>query len=206
MRLSLSLLCIFWLGGCAERNSPAGEGGIRMRYLDAGLTGLDLSLTSGGIPSREILEVKGCGLALIDFDSDGDLDVFAPNGATLEAPEKGPGCRMFENLGGLKFVDATVRLGLGLRRWSFGVAVGDYDGDGHDDLFVACYGPNVLLRNKEGEGFEDVSEEAGISDGGWGTGCAFADTDGDGDLDLYVCNYLAFDPANPPPRATFKKT
>ncbi|MFP6631722.1 MAG: CRTAC1 family protein [Planctomycetota bacterium] len=206
MRLSLSLLCIFWLGGCAEHNSPAGEGGIRMSELDAGSTGLDLSLTSGGTPSREILEVKGCGLALIDFDSDGDLDVFAPNGATLEAPEKGPGCRMFENRGGLRFVDATARLGLGLRRWSFGVAVGDYDGDGHDDLFVACYGPNVLLRNKAGESFEDVSEEAGVSDGGWGTGCAFADTDGDGDLDLYVCNYLAFDPANPPPRATFKKT
>jgi hypothetical protein len=206
MRRLAFLLLLPWLGGCSEPASPDAGSGIRMSELTAESTGLDLTLTSGGTPSREILEVKGCGLALIDFDSDGDLDVFAPNGATLESPEEGPGCRMFENKGGLRFVDATERLGLSLRRWSFGVAVGDYDGDGHDDLFVACYGPNVLLRNKAGGAFEDVSEEAGISDGGWGTGCAFADTDGDGDLDLYVCNYLAFDPASPPPRAAFKKT
>ena len=206
MRRLAFLLLLPWLGGCSEPASPDPGSGIRMSELTAESTGLDLTLTSGGTPSREILEVKGCGLALIDFDSDGDLDVFAPNGATLESPEEGPGCRMFENKGGLRFVDATERLGLSLRRWSFGVAVGDYDGDGHDDLFVACYGPNVLLRNKAGGAFEDVSEEAGISDGGWGTGCAFADTDGDGDLDLYVCNYLAFDPASPPPRAAFKKT
>ena len=207
---SILWLAFCALGGCAEQPPPAGRRavgpGIRMGEPAAASTGLDLVLTSGGTPSREILEVKGCGLALIDFDSDGDLDIFAPNGATLAAPEEGPGCRMFENRGELKFVDATVRLGLGLRRWSFGVAVGDYDGDGHDDLFIACYGPNVLLRNKAGGGFEDVSEAAGIADGGWGTGCAFADTDGDGDLDLYVCNYLAFDPEKPPSRAAFKKT
>ena len=207
---SILWLALCALGGCAEQPPPAGRKavgpGIRMGEPAAASTGLDLVLTSGGTPSREILEVKGCGLALIDFDSDGDLDVFAPNGATLAAPEEGPGCRMFENRGELKFVDATVRLGLGLRRWSFGVAVGDYDGDGHDDLFIACYGPNVLLRNRAGGGFEDVSEAAGIADGGWGTGCAFADTDGDGDLDLYVCNYLSFDPEKPPSRAAFKKT
>jgi len=205
LSIALSLL-----GGCVEQGEPGSQvadgSGIRMSELAAGSTGLDLVLTSGGTPSREILEVKGCGLALIDFDSDGDLDIFAPNGATLAAAEAGPGCRMFENQGGLNFVDATARLGLGLRRWSFGVAVGDYDGDGHDDLFVSCYGPNVLLRNKSGGGFEDVSDAAGIADGGWGTGCAFGDTDGDGDLDLYVCNYLAFDPSNPPPRTTFKRT
>ncbi|MFP6738282.1 MAG: CRTAC1 family protein [Planctomycetota bacterium] len=201
--------CLF-LAGCGDSPSSSvsspGKTGIRMSELDAANTGLDLVLTSGGTPSREILEVKGCGLALIDFDSDGDLDVFVPNGATLESPERGPGCRLFENRGGLRFSDATERLGLQLRRWGFGVAVGDYDGDGFDDIYIACYGPNVLLRNKGGRGFEDVSDAAGVADGSWGTGCAFADTDGDGDLDLYVCNYLSFDPANPPARTAFKKT
>ena len=107
-----------------------------MSRLDASNTGLDLVLTSGAAPSREILEVKGCGLALIDFDADGDFDVFAPNGATLENPERGPGCRLFENLGGLRFSDATERLGLRLRRWSFGVTV----------MFVPHVSTAVILR------------------------------------------------------------
>jgi hypothetical protein len=88
-----------------------------------------------------------------------------------------------------------------------GVAVGDYDGDGRDDLYVTCFGPNVLLRNEttaEGPRFRDVTAEAGVGDRGWGTSAAFGDTDGDGDLDLYVVNYLEFDPAKPPPRVVFQ--
>ena len=165
-------------------------------------SGLDLDLTAGGEQPGQILEVKGGGLALVDFDGDGDHDLFAPNGATLAAPAEGPGARLFENRGDLFFRDATVDAGLEFRRWGMGVSVGDVDGDGWDDLFVACFGPDALLHNRGGR-FEERGAAAGLGDEGWGTGSALGDLDADGDLDLYLVRYLEFDPAAPPPSTRF---
>ncbi len=166
-------------------------------------TGIEVTLTSGQTPSTQILEVNGGGLGLIDYDRDGDLDLFIANGATLADPERGPGSRLYENLGGMRFADVTTAAGIDLARWAMGVSVGDFDGDGWDDLYVTCYGPNVLLRNTEGR-FTDVTGEAGVGDPSWGTTAAFGDLDRDGDLDLYVVNYLEFDAADPPPSSRFK--
>jgi len=170
--------------------------------------GLVFRTTSGGTPSREIVEVKGGGLALLDADEDGDLDVFVPNGATMEAPRAGPGCRYFanESAGGeLRFRDATDESGLTFRGWGIGVAVGDANGDGHDDLFVTCFGPNALLVG-DGQGhFRDASAESNASGADvWSAASAFGDLDRDGDLELYVANYLRFDLAQPPPYSSFK--
>jgi len=176
---------------------------IRLEVLGPDATGLDITMTSGASPSTEIIEVNGGGLGLIDYDRDGDLDLFVANGATLADPENGPGSRLYENLGGMRFVDVTSAAGIDLHRWAMGVTVGDVDGDGWDDLYVTCYGPNVLLRNVEGR-FVDVTVEAGVGDPGWGTTSAFGDLDRDGDLDLYVTNYLDFDTSNPPSRSRFK--
>jgi hypothetical protein len=174
-------------------------------------SGIDFSITCGESPSSEILEVNGGGLGLIDFDNDGDLDLFIANGATLADPEHGPGCRLFENLGGFKFRDVTQQSTIDIHRWATGVAVGDYDGDGWDDIFVSCYGQDVLLRNSGvgasggGRGsFLDMTAAAGIRDDRWSTSAAFGDLDNDGDLDLYVCNYLEFDINERPPRAKYK--
>jgi hypothetical protein len=189
------------IAGCSrpEADTPR----LRFTVLEPQQTGLNIPMTCGAMPATEILEVDGGGLGLLDYDGDGDLDVFVANGATMDDPENGPGSRLYENQGDLRFRDVTEAAGISLRRWAMGVAVGDYDGDGRDDLYVTCYGPNVLLRN-EGGRFTDVTEAAGVGDPQWATSAAFGDLDGDRDLDLYVVNYLEFDIADPPRPSRFK--
>jgi hypothetical protein len=188
-------------GTAAPPATPAGSP-LAFRELGAE-TGLDVIGVCGGMPTREILEVNGGGVALIDFDDDGDLDVFVAVGATLDDPTGGPGSRLFRNDGGLRFTDITAEAGITTRGWAFGVAVGDADGDGHDDLYITRHGTDVLLRNTGDGRFEDVTAASGLGQGDWATSAAFGDLDDDGDLDLFVVNYLAFDPAAPPPRASF---
>src|SRR6185503_14111515 len=136
-----------------------------LRFTDATAgAGAELAafrMTSGASPSREILDVNGGGAALFDFDNDGDLDLFLANGATRENTEAGPGSRLFLNDGRGRFRDATKAAGLTLRRWAMGAAAADYDGDGWDDLYVTCFGANVLLRNETGRRLRDVTGEAG---------------------------------------------
>ena len=190
--------------GCREEPAAPVVGTGAFQFEDVTeASGIDLVTVSGTTPSTQILEVKGGGLALIDFDGDGDRDLLVPNGATLDAPDRGPGARLFRNDGELSFTDVTEASGIEHRRWSFGVTVGDIDADGHDDLYIACFGPDVLLRNRGDGTFEDVTEVSGINAPGWSTGAAFADLDGDGDLDLFVTRYLDFDPRDPPPPARF---
>ncbi|MCP3902617.1 MAG: CRTAC1 family protein [Planctomycetes bacterium] len=215
LMIGVAVLPAFVLAGCdgsspdttaAPSPAPAAPATPKTaRFTDVTAeSGLGMVTTCGRVPSREILEVNGGGLALIDYDGDDDLDVFVTDGATLDEPTRGPGCRLWRNLGDLRFEDVTEEAGIDVTGWATGVAVADADGDGHDDLYIACFGPNVLLRNTGRGGFEDVTDTAGVGDDRWGTSAAFGDIDGDGDLDLYVVNYLVFDPAAPPPRATHK--
>jgi enediyne biosynthesis protein E4 len=170
-------------------------------------SGIAFTTTSGKTPSSQILEVKGGGLATLDYDDDGDFDLFVPNGATLESPRKGPGARFYVNsstLAAIRFEDATAQSGITFDRWGFGPCVLDGDGDGKDDLFVACFGEDAFFRNRGGS-FEDATAQAGLTGDAndWSTAAATGDLDLDGDLDLYVANYLEIDPANPPPPSVF---
>ncbi len=149
----------------------------------------------------QILEVNGTGLALFDFDNDNDVDLFVVNASNEP-------CRLYENVSvdSIVFVDVTEQLGIDIQGQgrANGVAVGDVNGDGFDDLYITHHGSNVLLINNNGKSFIDQTSLSGVGDSGWGTSARFGDLDGDGDLDLYVCNYLEFDPNNPPPRAKYK--
>jgi len=163
----------------------------------AGLTGVVVS----GHESRKkyILETTGTGVALFDYDNDGRIDIFIPSATTLDAPaDAGDGRpigRLYRNFGGLRFEDVTARARLARSGWGQGVCVGDYDNDGHRDLFVTYYGQSLLFRNQGDGTFEDVTEAAGfrVASPRWDTGCSFFDYDLDGRLDLVVTSYLEFD-------------
>jgi hypothetical protein len=161
-------------------------------------TNIDPTVCGAEDPTQ-IIEVNGTGLGLFDYDNDGDLDLFVVNASNQP-------CRLYENRseGSIAFHDVTEAVGIDVRRWANGVAVGDVNGDGFEDVYITCFGSNVLLLNKDGKTFTEVTEKAGVGDDGWGTSAAFGDLDNDGDLDLYVCNYLEFDVNNPPPRAKYK--
>jgi hypothetical protein len=169
----------------------------------AAAAGLSAVTVFGGKDAnRYLLETTGTGVALFDHDGDGFLDVFLVNGTTLEGFPKGqePINHLYRNRRDGTFEDVTARAGLGASGWGQGVCAGDYDNDGHEDLFVTYYGQNRLYRNRGDGTFEDVTARARLLDKKtrWGTGCAFLDYDRDGKLDLLAANYIDLDLATAP--------
>jgi len=156
---------------------------------------------SGTPEKRTIIETPGSGVALLDYDNDGWLDVFLLNGSTiaaLQGKEKPPRAMLFHNNHDGTFTDVTDKAGVANERWGFGVAVGDYDNDGWPDIYVANFGKNRLYHNNHDGTFTDVAEKAGVSLGGWSTGPTWGDYDHDGRLDLFVPGYVKFDQDHPP--------
>lgn len=148
---------------------------------------------------RLLLEVKGGGAAWIDYDGDGWLDIYLVNGNDPSRTGPQPRSYLFRNNRDGTFTDVTDAAGVGSGRYGFGVAVGDYDNDGWDDLYVTNYRGNLLYRNNGDGTFADVTARAGVgNDARWSASAAFGDVNNDGLLDLYVTNYLTFDIAAPP--------
>lgn len=148
-----------------------------------------------------ILETPGSGVALLDYDNDGWLDIYLVNGTTVPAikgREAAPRAMLFHNNHDGTFTDVTDKAGVANERWGFGVAVGDYDNDGWPDIYVSNYGKNRLYHNNHDGTFTDVAEKAGVALGGWSTGPTFGDYDHDGRLDLFVPGYVKFDIDHPP--------
>jgi hypothetical protein len=162
----------------------------------AAAAGFDARTIIGGERSkRYILETTGGGVAILDYDDDGRPDVFFVNGASLGASSTGaaPVSHLYRNNGDGTFADVTEKAGVGGNGWGQGVCAGDYDNDGHVDLFVTYYGNQILYRNNGDGTFSDVTRQSGLSSSTprWNTGCAFLDFNRDGRLDLFVSAYVA---------------
>ncbi|HGY90337.1 MAG TPA: CRTAC1 family protein [Planctomycetes bacterium] len=159
-------------------------------------SGIDFVHVNGAEGKRLLPETMGSGVAFLDFDRDGDQDLFLVNSAPWDATARrnGPTQAFYVNEGG-RFRRAEKDVGLDLCFFGMGTAVGDFDGDGWPDLYVTAVGENHLFRNVDGKRFEDVTRHAGVGGGDhWSTGAVFVDYDRDGDLDLMVLNYVTWSP------------
>ncbi len=139
--------------------------------------------------SWRIVETVNGGVALLDFDGDGRLDIYFTNGRKIDPGASPPRNALYRNLGGLRFEDVSKGSGVDDSRLSLGCAVADIDGDGRLDIYVTNDGPNALYRNTGDGKFEDIATAAGLAQVSVDSGSAFFDMDGDGDLDLYVASY-----------------
>ncbi|MFO0876123.1 MAG: CRTAC1 family protein [Gemmataceae bacterium] len=185
-----------------EETEPAAGGPLFEEV--AGRAGVEFTYRNGEEADRyTILESVGGGIALLDYDGDGLLDLYIPGGggfAGTETPRVvGLRGRLYRNLGGWKFQDVTEAvLPAGEPFYSHGAAVGDFDGDGWPDLLVTGYGRMVLYRNEGGRRLVDVTAAVGLREEQWTTSAAWVDLTGKGRPDLYVCRYLDWSFANDP--------
>ena len=163
----------------------------------AAAAGLRTPLISGGEKRKYIIETMGTGVAFLDYDNDGWMDVFLVNGSRFEPMSAGPkpANHLYRNNRDGTFQDVTNKAGLTHSGWGQSVTAADYDNDGHVDLFITYWGRNILYRNLGNGTFVDVSNSAGVvaDPRRWGSGASFIDYDLDGDLDLFVANYLTLD-------------
>ncbi|MDT4968020.1 MAG: enediyne biosynthesis protein [Acidobacteriota bacterium] len=187
---ALSLISVL-LGVTALAGSPPNE----IQFTDiTDKAGINFKHVAS--PEKKyIVESMSGGLALIDYNNDGYPDIYFVNSLTVDLVKTRGKTQsaLYRNNGDGSFTDVTDKAGVGDVGWGMGVAVGDFDNDGFDDLYVTCLGPNYLFRNNGNGTFTDVTERARVGDPHWSTGAAFVDYDNDGKLDLFVANYVDFD-------------
>jgi len=204
-----TVLYLFAQGVATRNASPVPRGTPSGKPFQAKFTdvaqqfGLSMRFASGNETSKKyIIEANGSGVAFLDYDEDGKLDLFLVNGSRLEGYSQGkePTNHLYRNIGTRGFEDVTLRAGLARSGWGSGVCAGDIDNDGHLDLYVTYWGPNSMYRNRGDGTFEDITERAGTAGPAkeWSSGCTFLDYDRDGRLDLLVTSYQAFDLATAP--------
>ncbi len=170
---------------------PVSQDPSPFRFAEiARASGIDFQHFSGMTEAKHFPTANGSGVAFLDFDGDGKLDVYYATATLLPVgtARTGPN-RLYKNLGNGQFRDVTEASGLVFAGFCHGIVVGDVDNDGDPDVFLCNYGPNALFLNNGNGTFRDVSHEAKIDRPGWSSGGAFFDMDDDGDLDLYVANY-----------------
>ena len=193
-----------WAQGVASRGvkpQPRGKPSglpFHAKFTDvAAQAGLRAPVIYGGVDRKTyILETVGSGVAFLDYDNDGWLDIFVLCGTRFEGAPEGATNRLYKNNRDGTFTDVTENAGLLRTGWVQAVTVADYDNDGFDDIFITYWGENVLYRNNGDGTFTDVTKKAGLAGAAtrWSSGCTWVDYNRDGRLDLFVADYLQFDP------------
>ena len=205
MRSVLGLVLVFsWI--LAARPEPSTEFGeaVPGKFSDVtAALGIRFQHVASHTSKKYLIETMGSGGALFDFDDDGRLDIFLVNGAPILDPSpkgsipqksgRNDWNRLYHQKSDGTFEDVTEKAGLQGTGYGMGVAVGDYDNDGYEDLFVTAYGGNKLYHNNGNGTFTDVTEQAGVGGSGWSTSAAWVDLDNDGLLDLVVLRYVQWD-------------
>jgi hypothetical protein len=196
-----SLLARLWLAPlvalCCAQPVATAQDSIQLTDV-SDRTGIQFVHTDGSDGRYFVIESFSAGLALLDYDLDGDLDIYFLNGAAIDRPagDDAPTNALYRNDGDWRFTDVTRQAGVGDTGFGMGVACGDFNNDGAPDIYVNNYGSNVLYRNNADGTFADVTASAQVGNGHKvGAGVSYLDMDADGDLDLYVANYCQFDPA-----------
>ena len=186
-RATSALVGLLLLAAAAAGQQPI----LRDVTDEAGITFEHLSAPE----KKYILESMAGGVALLDYDGDGLLDIYFVNSLTVETATRPDSARsaLYRNLGDGTFVDQAERAGVATPGWGMGVCTADVDGDGWQDIYVTAVGANRLYLNNGDGSFRDATDTAGLAAGGWSTGCGFADYDRDGDLDLFVSRYVRVD-------------
>jgi hypothetical protein len=216
LRFAVAVTGLLWFPGHAECQSPSPpihpaastnpEGSLPVPGNFVDVTeklGIHFKQEASPTSKKYLLETMGSGVALFDYDNDGRLDIFFANGARIDDPtpkgaipqkdDKRYWNRLYHQKADGTFEDVTEKAGLAGIGYSTGVAVGDYDNDGFDDLFVAGYGHSTLYHNNGDGTFTDVTASAGVAGSGWATSAAWVDYDNDGRLDLVVARYMEWD-------------
>jgi hypothetical protein len=198
------ILVAFLLAGnlAAQNSKPRSPAESAVSFTDiTHAAGIDFHLTCGSAEKRYIMDSMCGGVAVFDYDNDGWMDILLVNGSTLEDLRAGK-ChtsKLYRNNRDGTFKDVTTQAGLNTCRWGFGVAVGDYDNDGFEDVYITYLDGGVLYRNNGNGTFTDVTQKAGVGNQGrWGTSAAFGDYDNDGKLDVFIANYVSLDLKNLP--------
>jgi len=192
----------------AVRKKAPNESPERFRYSKVGLRftdvhdelGLNFVFDNGKSRARLMLESTSGGVGWLDYDGDGWWDLYLPQGGnpfTQDEPQRSSNDELYANREGRQFVRVTNQAGLRDVEFGHGVAIGDFDNDGFDDIYVTNVGPDILYHNAGDGTFREVTQQAGIHCPAWSSSAAWADLDLDGDLDLYVCTYVDYDPRHP---------
>ncbi|MDQ3802606.1 MAG: CRTAC1 family protein [Acidobacteriota bacterium] len=194
----LALLCLV-LASAQPAGAQAVSGVPEIKFVNVAARAGVTAKTVYGDESKNkyLLETTGSGAAFFDYDNDGWQDIFLVNGTRLDPPrdEPPPTNRLYRNRGDGTFQDVTAKAGLVRTGWGQSACVGDYDNDGHSDLFVSAYGQNALYHNNGDGTFTEVAARAGVANNRtrWASGSAFLDYDRDGRLDLFVASYINLD-------------